>query len=113
MMAKTVLVVNLVDPAGRRFSLYDGRHPIDLSMPRDFYFPHMRDAHHVHLTIMPWARALYDDAQMLGLKVSTDLHDCDGRSARQFFACAARVRRNTTYRLRRSSESHRRQQRRR
>lgn len=73
--------VNLVDPGGRRLSLYDGRHPDDLAMPRDFYLPHLRQARHVHLTIMPWARALYDDAQALGLKVSTDLHDWDGERA--------------------------------
>jgi acarbose 7IV-phosphotransferase len=72
--------VNLVDPAGRRLSLYDGRHPDTLRMPRDFYLPHLQSAHHVHLSIVPWARALYDDAQALQRKVSTDLHDWDGES---------------------------------
>ena len=73
--------VNLVDPDGRRLSLYDGRHPHDLRMPREFYLPHLQQARHLHLSIMPWARALYDDAQALGLKVSTDLHDWDGENA--------------------------------
>jgi sugar/nucleoside kinase (ribokinase family) len=70
--------VNLVEPGGRRLSLYDGRHPDELRMPRDFYLPRMQDVEHVHLSIMPWARELYDDAQALGLPVSTDLHDWDG-----------------------------------
>lgn len=70
--------VNLVDPEGRRLSLYDGRHPDELRMPRDFYLPLLRAANHVHLSIVPWARDLYDDCQALGLKVSTDLHDWDG-----------------------------------
>lgn len=73
--------VNLVEPGGRRLSLYDGRHPDDLRMPRDFYLPWLQSARHVHLSIMPWARALYDDIDQLGLTVSTDLHDWDGRAA--------------------------------
>ena len=72
--------VNLVEPGGRRLSLYDGRHPDALRMPRQFYLPHLQQAEHVHLSIMPWARALYDDAQALGLPVSTDLHDWDGKN---------------------------------
>ncbi|MEH6434672.1 carbohydrate kinase family protein [Massilia sp. DD77] len=72
--------VNLVGPDGRRLSLYDGRHPDALRMPREFYLPRMRQAEHVHLSIVPWARELYDDAQALGLPVSTDLHDWDGRN---------------------------------
>lgn len=70
--------VNLVEPGGRRLSLYDGRHPDTLRMPRDFYLPRMRQAEHVHITIMPWASELYDDAHALGLPISTDLHDWDG-----------------------------------
>lgn len=72
--------VNLVAPDGRRLSLYDGRHPDTLRMPRDFYLPHLQQAEHVHLSIVPWARTLYEDAQALGLPVSTDLHDWDGRN---------------------------------
>ena len=72
--------VNLLGPDGRRLSLYDGRHPDTLRMPRAFYLPRMREAEHVHLSIVPWARELFDDAQALGLPVSTDLHDWDGRN---------------------------------
>lgn len=70
--------VNLVDATGRRLSLYDGRHPDDLSMPREFYLPLLARSRHMHLSIMPWARELYDDARELGVTVSTDLHDWDG-----------------------------------
>lgn len=70
--------VNLVDPTGRRLSLYDGRHPNDLAMPRDFFLPLLERSAHMHLSIMPWARELYDDALRLGVSVSTDLHDWDG-----------------------------------
>ena len=73
--------VNLIDPQGRRLSLYDGRHPLELRMPRDFYLPFLQAARHVHFTIMDWARYLYDDAAQLGIKISTDLHDWDGESA--------------------------------
>lgn len=76
--------VNLVSPDGRRLSLYDGRHPDDLRMPRDIYLPRMREAEHVHLSIMPWARYLFDDAQSFGLPVSTDLHDWDGTNPYYF-----------------------------
>lgn len=72
--------VNLVDPQGRRLSLYDGRHPDALRMPRDFYLPLLAQARHAHFSIMPYASALYDDAAELGVTVSTDLHDWDGRN---------------------------------
>lgn len=70
--------VNLVDPSGRRLSLYDGRHPDELTMPREFYLPLLERCRHMHLSIVPWARHLYDDALRLGVTVSTDLHDWDG-----------------------------------
>lgn len=73
--------VNLVDSAGRRMSLYDARHPDTLRMPREFYLPRMLQAEHVHVSIMPWAREFYDDAQEHGLPVSTDLHDWDGMNS--------------------------------
>lgn len=72
--------VNLVEPGGRRLSLYDGRHPETLRMPRPFYLPRMQGCEHLHVSIVPWASELYDDAQALGLPVSTDLHDWDGRN---------------------------------
>lgn len=70
--------VNLVEPGGRRLSLYDGRHPDSLRMPRETWRPRMGQAEHVHLSIVPWTVDLYQDAQALGLPVSTDLHDWDG-----------------------------------
>lgn len=72
--------VNLVAPDGRRLSLYDGRHPDTLRVPRDRYLPHIRSSDHVHVSIMPWAAALFDDTEALGVPTSTDLHDWDGRN---------------------------------
>ncbi|MFI6266497.1 carbohydrate kinase family protein [Micromonospora sp. NPDC051006] len=74
--------VNLVDPAGRRMSLYD---------PRPWQGPPpltgaelaalVRDARHVHLSIMDWATGLLPDLQApRGVGVSTDLHDWDGEN---------------------------------
>ena len=59
--------VNLIDPQGRRLSMYDGRHPYELRMPRDFYLPHLGATRHAHFSIMHWVRDLYDDAQALGV----------------------------------------------
>lgn len=70
--------VNLVDPQGRRLSLYDGRHPEDLRMPANFYLPYLGPARHAHFSIMGWVAHLYDDALASGTTVSTDLHDWDG-----------------------------------
>ena len=81
--AGTRRAVNLVDPAGRRMSFYDGRDPADLRMPREVYLPHLRRARHVHLSIMNFARFLYDDIEELGTPVSTDLHDWDGLADHQ------------------------------
>ncbi|MFF3459149.1 carbohydrate kinase family protein [Streptomyces sp. NPDC002730] len=81
--AGTRRAVNLVDPAGRRMSFYDARDPDGLRMPRDFYLPHLRRARHIHLSIMNFARFLYDDIEALGVPVSTDLHDWDGLSEHQ------------------------------
>ena len=76
--------VNLVDPAGRRMSLYDPR-PSDGTAP----FPVaqvatlVRQATHVHLSIMNWVRDLLPAlGDMLGEGVgsSTDLHDWDGQN---------------------------------
>jgi sugar/nucleoside kinase (ribokinase family) len=70
--------VNLVDAAGRRMSFYDGRDPLTLRMPPEHYLPYLRRARHVHVSIMHFARFVYDDIGELGLPVSTDLHDWDG-----------------------------------
>ncbi|AWN30916.1 carbohydrate kinase family protein [Streptomyces sp. NEAU-S7GS2] len=70
--------VNLVAPDGRRMSFYDARDPADLRMPPEHYLPPLRRARHVHLSIMHFARFLYDDIEALGIPVSTDLQDWDG-----------------------------------
>jgi sugar/nucleoside kinase (ribokinase family) len=72
--------VNLVDPQGRRLSLYDARHPDTLRLPRPFYLPLLTQSRHVHLSIMHWARELFADIAPLPLTSSTDLHDWDGVS---------------------------------
>lgn len=72
--------VNLVDKEGNRASLHDPRHPPDLVMPREYYLPFLEASSHCHISIMNWARLLYDDALRLGITVSTDLHDWDGKN---------------------------------
>ncbi|MER0443977.1 carbohydrate kinase family protein [Streptomyces sp. Edi4] len=71
---------NLVDPRGRRFSFYDGRHPEDLRLPRDFHLPFLRRSAHVHLSIVGHNQDMYEDIHRLGVTSSTDLHDWDGRN---------------------------------
>ncbi|MGV9886776.1 carbohydrate kinase family protein [Streptomyces sp. NPDC003395] len=71
---------NLVDPQGRRFSFYDGRHPGDLRLPRAFYLPFLQRSAHVHLSIVGHNRDMYEDIHRLGVTSSTDLHDWDGRN---------------------------------
>ncbi|MFE6053275.1 carbohydrate kinase family protein [Kitasatospora sp. NPDC056446] len=70
--------VNLVDAAGRRFSFFDGRHPADLRLPRDFTLPYAERSRHVHLSITGVNRDMYADLHRLGRGTSTDLHDWDG-----------------------------------
>lgn len=70
--------VNLVDRHGRRFSFYDGRHPQDLRLPREFYLPYLERAAHVHVSRSPLAQDVFADAAKLGCSVSTDLHAWDG-----------------------------------
>ena len=76
--AGTPRSVNLVDREGRRFSFYDGRHPHDLRLPRDFYLPYVEDARHVHISRSQHAENVFADAVRLGRTVSTDLHAWDG-----------------------------------
>ncbi|MFG1678186.1 carbohydrate kinase family protein [Micromonospora sp. NPDC049282] len=72
--------VNLVDPAGRRMSLYD---PRPWSGPAPFADAELAalvaEAAHVHVSIMDWAR---DALPVLrgAAPVSTDLHDWDGEN---------------------------------
>lgn len=75
--------VNLVDAQGRRFSFYDGRHPGDLRLPRDFYLPFLERCRHVHLSITGVTKDMYADIHRLGIPSSTDLHDWDGRNPHQ------------------------------
>ncbi|MFP3990895.1 carbohydrate kinase family protein [Streptomyces sp. E11-3] len=72
--------INLVDREGRRFSFYDGRHPSDLRLPRDFWLPFLERTRHVHLSIVGHNRDLYEDIHRLGVTSSTDLHDWDGEN---------------------------------
>ncbi|WFE31472.1 carbohydrate kinase family protein [Micromonospora sp. WMMD975] len=72
--------VSLVDPDGRRMSLYDPR-PWSGSAPftdRELAAL-VAEAAHVHVSIMDWAR---DALPVLrgGASVSTDLHDWDGEN---------------------------------
>ncbi|MGW6912324.1 carbohydrate kinase family protein [Kitasatospora sp. NPDC054939] len=76
----TPRAVNLVDAEGRRFSFYDGRHPADLRLPREFYLPYAERSRHVHLSITGPNRDMYEDLRRLGRTTSTDLHDWDGRN---------------------------------
>lgn len=70
--------VNLVDEQGRRFSFYDGRHPAELRLPRDFYLPLLKRSRHVHVSITGVTKDMYTDIHRLGIPSSTDLHDWDG-----------------------------------
>lgn len=70
--------INLVDAQGRRFSFYDGRHPADLRLPREFYLPYLERARLVHLSITGVTKDMYADIHRLGVPSSTDLHDWDG-----------------------------------
>ncbi|SCF44006.1 carbohydrate kinase family protein [Micromonospora mirobrigensis] len=76
--------VNLVDPAGRRMSLYD---PSPWSGPAPFGDEELagllRDAAHVHVSIVDWARdalPVLREALPDGVTLSTDLHDWDGQN---------------------------------
>ncbi|MFF9643905.1 carbohydrate kinase family protein [Kitasatospora aureofaciens] len=72
--------VNLVDAAGRRFSFFDGRHPADLRLPREFHLPYVERSRHVHLSVTGVNRDMYADLHRLGRTTSTDLHDWDGEN---------------------------------
>ncbi|MFG2059051.1 carbohydrate kinase family protein [Micromonospora sp. NPDC048930] len=76
--------VNMVDPAGRRMSLYD---PRPWSGPAPFAEAELtalvREAAHVHVSIMDWARAALPTLRAGladGVALSTDLHDWDGEN---------------------------------
>jgi sugar/nucleoside kinase (ribokinase family) len=74
--------VNLVDPAGRRSSLYD---PRPWQGPAPFTAAELGalvgEAAHVHISIMDWTVGLLPDVRAAlrdGATLSTDLHDWDG-----------------------------------
>ncbi|MFC3500635.1 carbohydrate kinase family protein [Micromonospora krabiensis] len=86
--------VNLVDPTGRRMSLYDprpwsGPPPVTPAELTGL----VRDAAHVHLSIMDWTTGLLPavrDGLGAGAVLSTDLHDWDGENPyHRPFAAAA------------------------
>ncbi|WP_406042246.1 carbohydrate kinase family protein [Micromonospora sp. NBC_00898] len=74
--------VNLVDPGGRRMSLYDPRPWQGPSpFPPDALTALVREAAHVHVSIMDWARDVLPVLRAglaEGARLSTDLHDWDG-----------------------------------
>lgn len=78
--------VNLVDPAGRRLSLYDPRHPYDLVPDASLWLDALgaldagTGVAHVHASIMPWTVHALQEATSRGLGTSTDLHDWDGEN---------------------------------
>ncbi|GAA4904086.1 sugar/nucleoside kinase (ribokinase family) [Stackebrandtia albiflava] len=79
--AGTPRSVNLVDGTGRRMSLHDGRHPVDLRIPVEFARPLIAEARHVHQSITGVNRDLFGEIRAAGATVSTDLHDWDGEQA--------------------------------
>lgn len=78
--AGTKRSINLVDPAGRRLSLYDGRGQGRPEPTWQVLDPLLADADHVHVTINDWTRPVQQAARARGLTVSVDLHDWDGRN---------------------------------
>jgi sugar/nucleoside kinase (ribokinase family) len=80
--AGTKRAVNLVDPAGRRLSLYDGtRSDPDDRFPDALLAALAADARHAHVSITHPCQYALDGLRAAGLTVSTDLHDWDGRNA--------------------------------
>ncbi|WP_338846895.1 PfkB family carbohydrate kinase [Massilia sp. W12] len=70
--------VNLVDKQGRRQSLYDGRETPGQRLPDALLQAALPHAHHVHVSIMDWARHVLPAARAAEVFISTDLHDWDG-----------------------------------
>jgi sugar/nucleoside kinase (ribokinase family) len=91
--AGTKRAVNLVDPLGRRLSLYDiSRGDGDDRFPDDLVGELARSSRHVHISIThPGAHALPALAAS-GASISTDLHNWDGENPyHEAFAFAADV----------------------
>ncbi|AGZ45135.1 carbohydrate kinase family protein [Actinoplanes friuliensis] len=70
--------VNLMDPHGRRLSIFDARVVPGYRLPVETYRPLLDRARHVHVTLTGWARHLLAEARTGGRTVSTDLHDWNG-----------------------------------
>ncbi|GAA0659533.1 fructoselysine 6-kinase [Kitasatospora atroaurantiaca] len=84
--------VNLVDPQGRRQSLYDGRHPAGMRVDPELYREPLALTRHAHISLIDWARRALADAIDAGLSTSTDLHNWDGKEEyRQDFAYGAEL----------------------
>ncbi|NUS73466.1 MAG: carbohydrate kinase family protein [Corynebacteriales bacterium] len=82
--------VNLVDPRGTRLSLYDGRHPPDLSVNPRLYREPLGRTRHAHISLIDWGRHVLAEATEAGITTSTDLHSWNGKDEyRQDFAYGA------------------------
>jgi acarbose 7IV-phosphotransferase len=68
--------VNLVDSHGRRFSFFDGRHPVGAELPAEFYLPILEQSRHVHVAGRGFGA--FAHARRLGVSTSTDIHAWDG-----------------------------------
>ncbi|MEJ7648376.1 MAG: adenosine kinase [Nakamurella sp.] len=87
----TKRAVNLVDPGGRRLSLYDiSRGDQDAKFPDDLLVDLVRRSRHVHVTITHPCAATLPLLTASDVTVSTDLHNWDGSQDyhRQFAAAA-------------------------
>lgn len=76
--------VNLVDPSGRREFLWDGRHPAGYRPPDDLWRPFLERTRHVHVSIIDWTLAVFDEIEARGPPSSTDprsLHPAARRAA--------------------------------
>jgi sugar/nucleoside kinase (ribokinase family) len=77
--AGTKRAVNLVDPDGRRLSLYDGSRQDDAALfPEELLRSCAAGARHVHVSITHPCQHALDVLAGLPVTVSTDLHDWDG-----------------------------------
>ncbi|MFE9771655.1 adenosine kinase [Streptomyces sp. NPDC005931] len=75
----TKRAVNLVDPAGRRLSLYDATRGDDTDrLPEDMVRDLARTARHAHVVITQPCAAALPVLRAAGVTISTDLHDWDG-----------------------------------
>jgi sugar/nucleoside kinase (ribokinase family) len=76
--AGTRRAVNLVDPDGRRLSLYDGSRSSPDPLPEQTLLALARRSRHAHVSItQPWGESIAA-LRGAGTTLSTDLHDWDG-----------------------------------